>query len=383
MHVPPHLTWRHAHCGSVFGILGTRAADTLYSRCVDAVSSANGHVEAANAMTQVPAPPSPPSSPRPAPLRHCPPRAAAGMGFDLLMGPSHHVIWKYRPLVCTDGFPYASPNAGTWCALFYAMVFLPDLGKPGCEWAIVACLALASIPRWPWMRLGLSLHLTPSWRHERDHLVLMLDNLLLHSVALAVLDSRWIRAPAPSTGSSASSRAHPARRWSPSWPDRQLGRRWPPYGVKSRGRATCWPWSSSRSRSAPQLTVSSCSSRRPDLAPFAPSPPPPPFSLSGVWHLTRASHIDSPSTPKRPVSKASNQGALPATAFTPLSSHNPAGARPSRPQPRCVRRDRAGRLAPILRRCLRLVGAGRAARVASSASRGNTRGKHEEGDHPP
>ena len=36
------------------------------------------------------------------------------MGFDLLMGPSHHVIWKYRPLVCTDGFPYASPNAGTW-----------------------------------------------------------------------------------------------------------------------------------------------------------------------------------------------------------------------------------------------------------------------------
>ncbi|EOD18885.1 hypothetical protein EMIHUDRAFT_451254 [Emiliania huxleyi CCMP1516] len=75
-----------------------------------------------------------------------PPRAAAGMGFDLLMGPSHHVIWKYRPLVCTDGFPYASPNAGTWCALFYAMVFLPDLGKPGCEWAIVACLALASIP---------------------------------------------------------------------------------------------------------------------------------------------------------------------------------------------------------------------------------------------
>ena len=77
-----------------------------------------------------------------------------GMGFDLLMGPSHHVIWKYRPLVCTDGFPYASPNAGNWCAMFYAMVFLPDMGKPGWEWGLVVCVGLASIPAYISLLVG-------------------------------------------------------------------------------------------------------------------------------------------------------------------------------------------------------------------------------------
>ena len=65
-------------------------------------------------------------------------------------------------------------------------------------------------------------------------------------------------------------------------------------------------------------------------------------------------------------------------SHTAIDIADPAGARPPRPQPRCVRRDRAGRLAPILRRCLRLVGAGRGRHASPRARRaeirvGNTR----------
>jgi len=45
-----------------------------------------------------------------------------GSGFDLMMGPSHHVIWKYRPLAAADSFPYASGSAGLWCVTNYLSI---------------------------------------------------------------------------------------------------------------------------------------------------------------------------------------------------------------------------------------------------------------------
>jgi len=227
------------------------------------------------------------------PAMHSSLHSSWGMGFDLLMGPSHHVIWKYRPLVCTDGFPYASPNAGTWCALFYAMVFLPDLGKPGCEWAIVACLALASIPAYISLLVGGTSETISYWCWTTYFYILFQP--YMDTVALAVLDSRWIRAPAfrLATPPTALDRLLCIVSGAPGAPlVAKLARPAAGEEMAALRREKSWP---RYVLAMVLIPLPLCAATyglellfKAMISPFSPLCPPPP-SLSGVWH-SRLSH---------------------------------------------------------------------------------------------
>lgn len=82
-----------------------------------------------------------------------------GTHLDVLMGPHHHVIWKYKPLMCTDTFPYTSPGASLWGFFYFVMVLCADLTPS----QVLLSLWFARVPFFEQFQMGFTAETVTYW----------------------------------------------------------------------------------------------------------------------------------------------------------------------------------------------------------------------------